>query len=488
MQMMKSGTRPRSHRPTALAVPLAVLFFALPAGFADADFDASFHDRTMRVDIFHTGGPGGEVLALDRTVDDGPWAGSQTQLIDSTDLGVYRVQVRDQATGTTLYSRGFSSIYGEWETTPEARTISRTFHESLRLPWPRRAVTIEVEKRVPGRDFSAMWSTDIDPNSRHVNSSPRAPSAPARPLFVNGAPHEKVDLLVLGDGYTAQEADKFRADAERLVGALFELEPFESRRDDFNVRTLLLPSARSGVNRPRAAAFRRTPLSTEYNIFDLERYVLTYDNRTLRDVASAVPYDFIEILVNESQYGGGGIFNDHATTSVDNAYSDYVFIHEFGHHFAGLADEYYTSEVAYSTESAERPEPWEPNVTALHDPDQLKWQAFVIEGTPIPTPWNKTAYESRSAELQAERQALREQGATEQRLDTLFRLEQEWSTAFLAAQPHAGRVGAYEGAAYHARGLYRPSADCIMFTRDEVGFCDVCRAAIERIIDLHSRP
>ena len=155
----------------------------------------------------------------------------------------------------------------------------------------------------------------------------------------------------------------------RLLPALFAQEPFKSRKTDFNVRALDLPV------RPRAAStgrtpgvFRRTPLSAEYNIFDSERYVLTLDNRALRDAASAAPYEFIEILVNDKTYGGGGIFNDQATASVDSAFSDYVFVHEFGHHFAALADEYYTSDVAYETGAAEQPEPWEPNVTALQDP------------------------------------------------------------------------------------------------------------------------
>src|SRR5690606_12243491 len=163
------------------------------------------------------------------------------------------------------------------------------------------------------------------------------------PLFENGSPSEKVDLLLISDGYTEAELSKFRADARRLVDALFAEEPFRSRRGDFNVRLLELPSPVSGVHRPTAAVCKRTPLGTQYNIFDSERYMLTLDNRALRDAASAAPYEFIEILANERTYGGGGIFNDHATTSVDSAFSEYVFIHEFAHHFAALADEYYTS-------------------------------------------------------------------------------------------------------------------------------------------------
>jgi hypothetical protein len=304
---------------------------------------------------------------------------------------------------------------------------------------------------------------------------------------VNGPPADKVDLLVIGEGYTAAEMPKFHRDVKRLLPALFAEEPFKSRRSDFNVRALDLPSAVSGVNRPNAGVFRRTPLSAEYNIFDSERYVLTLDNRALRDAASAAPYEFIEILVNDRTYGGGGIFNDQATASVDSAFSPYVFVHEFGHHFAALADEYYTSDVAYQTGGAERPEPWEPNVTALHDPARLKWKDLVAPGTPLPTPWDKAEFETHTATIQQRRREIRGRNAPEAEMDALFREEQAWEMKFLSSMKYSGRVGAFEGAAYEARGLYRPETDCIMFTRDPVGFCRVCRRAIERIIDLYSR-
>jgi len=208
----------------------------------------------------------------------------------------------------------------------------------------------------------------------------------------------------------------------------------------------------------------------------------------MRDVASSAPYDFIEILVNEKQYGGGGIFNDQATACVDSAFAEYVFVHEFGHHFAALADEYYTSPVSYATSgSSEHPEPWEPNATALHDPAKVKWRDLIDSSTPLPTPWDKETFEKHSREIQKERAHLRAINAPESEMDKLFTAEREWETSFLGGQKFAGKVGAFEGAAYEARGLYRPEVDCIMFTRDEVGFCRVCRKAIERIIDSYSR-
>ena len=454
-----------------------------------ADYAANFAADTMRVDYFHTGGPAsGETVALDRIVNDGPWPGSRTQLVDRTDLGKYLFEVRDKSSGDVLYSRGFASIYGEWETTAEPKTIHRTFHESLRFPWPLRPVVVALKKRQADNSFAPLWSSDVDPASRFVNRAPiRRHAGRVSPIFENGPASEKVDLLVISEGYTAAEMPKFRRDASRLLGALFAEEPFKGRRRDFNVRALELPAAESGVNRPNAGAFHRTPVSAEYSIFDSERYVLTLDNRALRDAASAAPYEFIEILVNERTYGGGGIFNDQATASVDSAFSPYVFVHEFGHHFAALADEYYTSDVAYEAGGDRKPEPWEPNVTALHDPARLKWKDVVTPGTPLPTPWDKEAFEQHTAEIQKRRRDIRARNAPESEMDALFREQMAWDRKFLASMRHSGAVGAFEGAAYEARGLYRPEADCIMFTRDPVGFCRVCRRAIARIIDLYSK-
>jgi hypothetical protein len=468
-----------------LPLVLFLMWQVVPAPAA-ASFDFS---KTMRVDYFHGGGPGtGETFAVDRVVNDGAWPGSRTQLVDPTDLGKYRFVVRPKGGTEILYSRGFASIYGEWETTPEVKTARRTFTESLRFPWPSAPVTVALEKRDPDNSFREVWRTDVDPGSRFVN--PAAIAAPRRQVWTvmeNGPASQKVDLLILSEGYTQAELPKFHADVQRLLGSLFAQEPFKSRRSDFNVRAIDIPSAQSGINRPNAGVFRRTALSAEYNVFDSERYILTLDNRTLRDVASAAPYEFIEILVNDKTYGGGGIFNDQATASVDSAFSDYVFVHEFGHHFAALADEYYTSDVAYETGAPELPEPWEPNVTALKDPASLKWRDLVTPGTPLPTPWEKEAFEKESRAIQERRRAIRARNAPEAEMDALFREQRDTEEKLLSSMKYSGRVGAFEGASYEARGLYRPEADCIMFTRDRVGFCRVCQRAIARIIDLYSR-
>ncbi len=463
---------------------LLVIGFAIAVQTPPPAFD---FDRTMRVDYFHTGGAkAGEIVALDRVVNDGAWPGSRTQLVDRTNLGPYRFQVRDRS-GATLYSRGFASIYGEWETTAEAKTINRTFHESLRFPWPTSTVRVILEKRQADQSFREIWGSEIDPASRFVNVAAPPPAGTVVPIFENGPASSKVDLLVISEGYRAPEMQKFRGDAKRLIEALFAQEPFKSRRNDFNVRVLELPSAESGVNRPNAGVFRRTPVSAEYNIFDSERYVLTLDNRALRDAASLAPYEFIEILVNERTYGGGGVFNDHATASVDSAFAEYVFVHEFGHHFAALADEYYTSDVAYETGAVRKIEPWEPNVTALLDPATLKWRDVVAAGTPLPTAWPKEEFERHSRSIQERRREIRKRNAPEAEMDALFREQQAFEEKLLANSKYARTVGAFEGASYEQRGLYRPEADCIMFSRNRVGFCRVCQRGISQIIDLYSR-
>jgi len=386
-----------------------------------------------------------------------------------------------------LYSRGFATLYGEWETTGEYAETHQTFHESLRFPWPKRPFRVLLEKRNAVNQFEPVWSVAIDPNSRFVNPSPPAPVGERWAVMQNGDPKEKVDLLILGDGYSAADRKRFEDDAKRMTAVLFEAEPFKSRKKDFNVWAITLPSAESGVNRPRAEDFRNTPLSVSYNIFDSERYALTRDNKTMRRVAAQAPYEFVEILINEKQYGGGGIFNFQATASVGAGYANYLFVHEFGHHFAGLADEYYTSSVSYVTGGTEHPEPWEPNVTALHDPEHVKWQDKVESGTPLPTPWKKDEYEEHQAEYMKRRAELRRKKVPEEEMDRFFDENKAWTTLFLANQEFSGKVGAFEGASYEAHGLYRPQIDCIMFTRDEVGFCRVCSEAIERVIDLYSR-
>jgi hypothetical protein len=465
-----------------------LVLLALAAGLsAGAGFDDDFTGATLRVDYYHTGTADEEHIALHRIRVEGPWPGSRTQPIDTTNFGKYLVEVADLESNRVLYTRGFASIYGEWETTREAREGTwRAIQEAVRIPEPTQPFQLRVRKRSPDQSFREIWSVTIDPASRFVDRPP-LPPADVVDVVVHGEPAVKVDLLVLGDGYTASQMDAFEADARRAADALFAVEPFASRKSDFNVRAIKTPTRQPGVSRPRAGEFRTTPLGARYNSFDSERYVLSLEDHAWRDVAAAAPYEFVLILVNERKYGGGGIFNLYSTAAAGSAFARYLVVHEFGHHFAGLGDEYYTSPVAYEDSGGDHVEPWEANITALGDPDRLKWRDLVSDDTLLPTPWDKAAYEERSHEFQNQRAQLRAQGAPEDKLEALFREERDFFTRMLGEQDHAGEVGAFEGAMYEYHGLYRPTVDCIMFTRDEVGFCPVCRGALTRIIDLYSK-
>jgi IgA Peptidase M64/Peptidase M64 N-terminus len=442
---------------------------------------------TMRLDYYHTGNATQEMFSVGRVVVEPlPWPGNPQRNIDETNLGKYLFEVRDRTTNRLLYSRGFASIYGEWETTDEAKNANRTFHESFRFPAPQAPVQIVLKKRDSNNAFREVWSTIVDPKDMFVDTSKPASPGPVIEIQKSGAPADKVDFLILGDGYTAAERGKFEKDARRLVEILFATSPYKERRRDFNVWALCPAAEESGISRPSTGVHRASPLGASYDAFGSERYVLTFENRALRSVAQFAPYEFIEIITNSRTYGGGGIFGLYSTVAADSEQAPYVFVHEFGHHFAGLADEYYTSPVAY-TPTAVKSEPWEPNATALLDPTSLKWKDLVAPGTPIPTQWQKDEYEKHSREYGERRAKIRAENRPEAEMEALFRESREWEIKFFAAEKHAGKVGAFEGAMYEAKGYYRPEIDCIMFTRSS-SFCAVCRRAIERVIDLYSRP
>ncbi len=441
--------------------------------------------RTIRLDYYHTGNANQELYALDKVVvEPTPWPGNPHQPLDDTNLGDYLFEVRDAATKKPLYSRGYCSIYREWVTTDEAKGSTRTFHESLRFPAPDKAVQVVVKKRDAKNEWKESWSVSVDPKDMYVDPAVPDPPGELITLEKNGPSSEKVDLLILGDGYTAKERTKFEADAKRLIGTLFNTPPFKERRKDFNVWGLCPAARESGISRPSTGVHKASPLGCTYDAFGSERYVLTFDNKAFRKAASFAPYDAAVILVNGNTYGGGGIFGLYTTTAADSLWAPYIFVHEFGHHFAGLADEYYTSPVAYNP-PASKLEPWEPNATALLDPAGPKWKDLKTTDVPTPTPWRKEQYDLLSRDFQKRRAALRKDKRPEAEMDALFIEEKRVLEPMLKAEKFAGKVGAFEGAAYASNGMYRPEANCIMFTRTEA-FCTVCRRAIEKAIDLHT--
>lgn len=449
------------------------------------DFETFFKNKTMRLDYFHTGNSKTEHFAIDKILSDGQWYGSKKVLIDELELGPYFFEIIDKETNQLLYSRGFASIFGEWQTIPEAKEVWGTFHESIRFPWPLKPVTVMLKKRDANYEFQPIWTTDIDPHSRQVNPADIKHTEEVIAIHESGNPNEKLDLVLLGDGYTKEEMAKFIADARRLSNSLLNTEPYKSRKDDINVWAVKTPSQVSGISRPHPGVFKRTALSAHYSSFDSERYVLSYDNKTIRDVSSAAPYEFTSILINERTYGGGGIYKLYTTLAADNKFADYLMIHEMGHHLAALADEYYSSAVSYEAPSIEK-EPWETNITALLDKDNLKWKDLVDDDTPIPTPWNKEAFDEFSYEVQKKRTEMRAQNVEESVMEDFFMNVHQKQDEYFAQEEYKDVVGAFEGAGYNQYGLYRSQLDCIMFTRHTT-FCKVCQRSISDVIDQYSK-
>ena len=437
---------------------------------------------TMRVDYVHSGNHETEMFSLDQVVIEPlPWTGNMAQPHDKTNRGKYLFEIVDPESGEIAWSRSFSSIYGEWETTGEARQINRAYHESVRFPAQESVFLLVMKKRGAGNAFEEVWRIELDPTDVLVHRESAMYAKHVVAIHESGDPATKVDVLLLGDGYTAEEQDTFIAKARELTERLFATGPFNKRKHDFNVWAIAPPARESGVSRPSTGTFRDSPIGATYDAFRSERYVLTSDNKAMRRVASSTPYDFIEILTNTEVYGGGGIYGLFSTAAANNDWAAYLFIHEFGHHFAGLADEYYTSSVAYELPEVTQ-EPYEPNITALLDPNNLKWKHLATPNTPLPTPWPKAEFEEHSIAYQEKRRQMRAADVPEAEMSALFESNQVFVESLFEESGQSGLIGAFEGGGYMAEGLYRSSQNCIMFTRT-TDFCAVCSEAIEKVID-----
>lgn len=478
-----------------------VLCAGLVAGCARAQkgpsFEDWFVDRTLRVDYYHAGDASAESVTLDRVLVQGPWAGSRAHLIDPFNLGRYAIKVYDAAGGELLYSRGFDSYFGEYKTSgPALQGVRRTYHESALLPLPRKPVRFVIEVRDRQNVLRPLFSADIDPASPAVVREGLVPDVRVFEVLLSGEARRKVDLTIVAEGYTAAEEAKVKADLERFAAILFKLEPYRSHRDKFNIRGVFRPSAESGCDEPSHGVFKVTSVGASFDSLGSERYLLTEDNRALRDIAAHAPTDALLIMVNHKRYGGGGIYNLFSTFTTDNQWHEYLFLHEFGHAFAGLADEYYTSEVAYNDFYPRGVEPLEPNITALLDPEKIKWKALLSPGVDVPTPWEKAefdvmdgAYQKVRSEMNARIARLKREGApageiarAEEESERLSRENAAKVDAFLRSSRFWGKVGAFEGAGYSSQGLFRPQLDCLMFTRGTKPFCKVCEAAVLRTI------
>ena len=462
-----------------------------------AAFERSFEDATLRVDYHHGGNGSTEFAVWDRSVrQPGIWAGSRVHLIDPLAVGRTVVAIHDAESGDLLFTRRSDSYFAEYRTTaPAAAGVERIYHASALIPFPKRKVRFSVSVRQRDRTERTLLTREIDPaQPGAISDEPLAPGVVVVESHLGGDSHSRVDLAIVGEGYTRAEEAKFRADLARFTAIMLGQEPYKSRRDRFNIRGVWLASNQSGADEPARGVWRDTAVGTRFDSLGSERYLLTEDNRALRAIAAHVPYDSVYVMVNSPRYGGGGIYNLFCTFTTDNPWSPYVFLHEFGHSFAALADEYYSSNVAYTDFFPQGVEPIEPNITALLDPAKLKWADLVRPGTPVPTPWAQTDFDAAEVAYQRRREELNDAitAATRAggRVEPLQAESEAAARAHVASvdarikhSPLAGQVGAFEGAGYTAHGLYRPALDCIMFSRGDKPFCPVCRRAIEQSID-----
>ncbi len=481
---------------------LALLLIAglLPAQ-PSPNYDECFSDGALRLDFYFCGDARDETITLDRVVREGPWPGTRRQLIDPFSYGRYTLELHTVNGNQLVFRRGFDAMFGEYRTTaPALAGIKRVFSRSLRVPAPKQAVYVVVTARDRQYVPHPIFIQALDPADYHIAGEPKAAGDETLDIQVTGPAAERVDLVFLSEGYTAAERDKFWADARRFGERLFGVEPYRTARADFNVRAVFRPSPESGMDEPRQGRWRRTALGASFNAFDLDRYQLTEENHGVHEMAGQVPCDTVVLLTNSSRYGGGGIYNDYALTTVDNERSLKVFVHEFGHSFAGLADEYYSSEVAYNDFYPKGVEPLEPNITAHLDPENLKWKDLLSPGIARPTDWGKEQTEALQAELgrnmKAMRTELEKAAAARLPADKVRTIQKRYHRIGEAVgarladlqKKYAGleeKVGLFEGAGYQSKGLFRPQLHCLMFSNGRDEFCAVCRRAIRRMIDYY---
>lgn len=460
-------------------------------------FDDYFVDRTMRIDYFHIGDSKEEWITIDQIYEQGIWAGSLRNLLDKFDNGRYYAKVYDVSSGRLIFSKGWDSYFGEYKTTGQAlRGLKRTYHETVLIPYPKKKIKFTLEVRNRENILQLLFSQEVDPSSISIIKERSDKGAKVFEILKSGDPHERVDVAFIAEGYTRKEEGKLKADLELFTKVFFNHEPYKTYKAEFNIYGVFKPSDESGCDEPRHGVYKNTAVSASFNALGSERYLLTEDNKSLRDIAAHVPYDSLLIMVNQKRYGGGGIYNLYCTFTVDNQWCEYLFLHEFGHSFAGLGDEYYTSSVAYNEFYPRGVEPTETNITALLDPKSLKWKDLLTPKIDIPTPWEKEnfdrmdmAYQKIRREINEKIAKMKREGAARAEIEKIERESERLSRdhakkvdGYFLKSRFRDKVGVFEGAGYSSKGLYRPMLDCLMFTKGKKPFCKVCEQAVVRVI------
>jgi hypothetical protein len=456
----------------------------------------------MRIDYYHIGNSSSEEITIDKIYRYKVWAGNPNSLIDPSNVAVYYIKIFEAHSRKLLYSKGFNSYFGEYQLGSKGlKGIKKTFHESALIPYPKKDILFTIEKRNRKNIIKRIFSTTIDINDLCIEKNIYDSDVRVFKILDNGTPDKKVDIAIIAEGYKRSELDKVKKDFNKFVNVFFSQEPYKSRKKDFNIYGVFKPSGDSGCDEPSHDVFKNTVLNTSFYSMGSERYLLTEDNKSLRNIAGHVAYDTLFIMVNHSRYGGGGIYNFYCTFTADNTWNGYLILHEFGHSFTGLADEYYSSDTAYNEFYPRGIEPVEPNITALLNPDKVKWKSFLTDGIDVPSKWNKKKYDDMDRAYQKIRHSMNKKIAEMKRNKVNLKLIEELETRanklsmeaskksdnFLKNSKYAGKTGAFKGAGYSSDGLYRSMIDCIMFTKGIKPYCSVCRKAIEDKIDYYTK-
>jgi len=398
-------------------------------------FDQYFRDKTLRVDYLLAGNDTETVAYLWHLKEEPFWGGPKKNLVDPWSSGNFRYSLVDTATGELLYRKGFSSLFEEFQGTKEAREVRRAYPMTATMPFPRTPAYFEIDKRNYGSgEFETLFHLLVDPFDYMIGRE-EITKIPHTAVILHGSPDTCIDIAFIAEGYTIEEMEKFRQDAMRMAEYFLSVEPYASLQDKFNFYAVEAPSEESGVDIPGKGEYRNTGINSSFYTFGSERYLTTPDTWTMRNIAANVPYDQVIILNNSKKYGGGGFYNHYCQSTVDHALSEIVALHEFGHAFGGLADEY-VGGVNYDGFYNPDVEPWEPNITTNVD-FSSKWSSMIHDTVPLPTP-RKPAY--------------------------------------------MGIVGMFEGGGYMATGIFSPAMNCRMKDNSAEGFCPVCQEAIRRKI------
>lgn len=419
---------------------LLLAFLLACTGVSAQNFDEYFTDKTLRVDYLFTGNTSHQAICVDELSALPRWAGRRHHLAELPLEGNGQITMRDAASDSVIYRTSFSSLFLEWLETDEARTVDRGFENTFLLPYPRRKAVVEITLLDPHHQVRTRLIHTVNPEDILIHEKGHTHITPHRYLLQSGPADRCIDVAILAEGYTEEEMDIFYQDAKVACESLFGHEPFRSMKQRFNIVAVASPSEDSGVSIPRLDQWKNTAFHSHFSTFYSDRYLTTSRLKALHDALAGIDYEHIIVLANTDEYGGGGIYNSYTLTTAHHESFRPVVVHEFGHSFGGLADEYFYEEDIMSDTYPTDVEPWEPNVTTRVN-FASKWADLIPEGTPMPTP---------------------------------------------AEDFNTYQVGLYEGAAYSFKGLYRGSYNCRMRTNDYPAFCPVCQRALRRLIEFYT--